>query len=205
MSVEQASRSIESESFSSRVSASSLPGTLVRAIARQPEYHILRNALRTDPDASSEVLSRIQTLLRLDVDPRYLNPFDIPIVAYLMALTESDRRAARMALDLVDTGHNLVWAHRVFDGVRVQSTGAAHAQAEWSVPNDRDSVSVTSTRADGSRENVYLTRRPLARKFAPVRELRSRGGQTLGPVESGRRGTTDTADSDTMTRDLVND
>jgi hypothetical protein len=79
----------------------------------------LATAVRENEHTASKVLGRLISLSRLKSDPRYENPNDVALAAYLQILSNATPSIYEAALDAVRTARNCWWANEAANTARL--------------------------------------------------------------------------------------
>jgi len=105
----EAITSIESNEFAARVGVASDWNNLVAALENADAVvDVLR-----DPSNARRIAERVVDLASREVDPRYENPLDFALTAYIVVLSRLDRSLAELAAAVVLRIPQLWWASKV--------------------------------------------------------------------------------------------
>jgi hypothetical protein len=104
---------IEGTEFVFEVGMASGLKHLRRLLRDQAVVHALAQAARNDLEVARIVLGRLVRLSRLRIDPRFENPNDIAIAAYLVVLSAASPQLCSAAVDEVLLSTNLSWAEQI--------------------------------------------------------------------------------------------
>jgi hypothetical protein len=120
---------VESSAFGNRVQvASSLP-VFRQALRREVSFQDLVRHLQMDPNSPEVVTKRIASLAQEPIDDRYANPFDVPIAAYLLALSDTSSGLVKIAAASAARAPQTWWARSVaFEVLRPSARSAGHSE-----------------------------------------------------------------------------
>jgi hypothetical protein len=104
---------VEGTAFAVHVGVASGFKQFGRLLRSQKAVDALAQAARSDADIARIVLGRLVRLSRLRIDPRYENPNDVAIAAYLVVLASASSQLYRIAVDEVLSSTNLWWAAQI--------------------------------------------------------------------------------------------
>jgi hypothetical protein len=104
---------IESPEFDAHVNVASTQRVFLAALKTSPAYRDLLQYLQRNPEASQEIFLRVRDLVALQFDPRYANPNDAAIAAYLWALAQTQPELGRMTAEVVLNARQTWWARTV--------------------------------------------------------------------------------------------
>jgi hypothetical protein len=100
---------IEAPFFAAQVNVSSGSKAFYRNLRRHPLFQDLCK-LSAKPDSAKTILGHIADISKTPVDPRYENPLDAALAAYLTALEDTQSELASSAARLVADAKNCWWA-----------------------------------------------------------------------------------------------
>jgi len=123
MTLEEAIRQIESSEFSAYVNVASGFRVFIRALTISEPVTQLRGLSR-DPKVINQLLARVHYISRLSTDPRFENPWDTSLAAYLLTLASANLNAARTAAATVASLPRCWWAARLAESVLAGITNA---------------------------------------------------------------------------------
>jgi hypothetical protein len=102
MTLEQLLQEIESHEFSARLNVASSMQALFANARKEPSVIALYQHMRKSGEACEEVLSVIQDLSHLAVDPRYENPHDTSLAVLLWLTSSAAPDYTYLSADLID-------------------------------------------------------------------------------------------------------
>lgn len=112
MSLNEIMKEIESHEFSAYLNVASDFKTLLRIAEKQEAVLDLLDELDFY-EARQIILTRIIALSRIEIDPRYENPWDIPLTIYIWLLSLKDFDLANAAAEILAHLHQSWWAMRI--------------------------------------------------------------------------------------------
>src|SRR5271166_4276588 len=104
---------IESPEFDAHVNVASTQRVFLAVLKTSPAYQELFLYLRRNAEASQVIFSRVKGLVALQFDPRYANPNDSAVAAYLWALAQTHPEFGRMTAEVVLNARQIWWARTV--------------------------------------------------------------------------------------------
>jgi hypothetical protein len=139
---------IESPEFDAHVNVASTQRVFLAALKTSPAYRDLLQYLQRNPDAAQEIFSRVKDLVTLQFDPRYANPNDAAIAAYLWALAQTQPEFGRITAEVVLSARQTWWARTV--ALLVLDNAGAAARVEASPERATSNVAFVSNLQMGS-------------------------------------------------------
>lgn len=119
---------VESNAFATRAQVASTLPVFEQALRREVSFQDLLRHLQMDASSPEVVTKRIASLAQEPIDERYANPFDVPIAAYLLALSDTSSGLAKIAATSAARAPQTWWARSVaFEVLRATVRSTAHS------------------------------------------------------------------------------
>ena len=113
---------IESPTFAIEAGVASSASVLVQAIRSHLEFRRLQDELRSNRESGPRVLSRLRTLVDMDIDRQFENPYDVALSAYCIAIALEVPAVASLACEIITSARQTWWALQVPDLILPQTT-----------------------------------------------------------------------------------
>jgi|GEM_PF-6871341 len=113
MNAETLFQMVESAEFEAEVNLASTPRVFWSILSASQAFQELLAYLHEDPSNVIRVMQRAKVLVEIDVDPRFANPYDTALAAYVWALTKEEPPLARIAAEIALTANQTWWAREV--------------------------------------------------------------------------------------------
>lgn len=113
MTIDDLCRSIELDSFTTRLTPTSVVERFVEFASQQAEVEALAARIRDDSNDALALIERLRSTALSQPDYRYRNPFDVPLACYLIAIYVGKRALFDVATRIARNAMNASWVPRV--------------------------------------------------------------------------------------------
>lgn len=111
--VNELTAQIQSPEFSAKINLASGRHLLIRILESDEVVLSLIAIIREAPEHALQILSRVEQLSRLHINPRYENPNDTAIATYCWALFQADPDLGRIAATFAASAAGVWWAREI--------------------------------------------------------------------------------------------
>ena len=122
-------QTIEESSFRFELGLESGLQNFIRAMAAHPSFREVAVELQ-EPEEQRFALNQLSHLANVAVDPRYLNPYDVTLAAYTLAIALTAPKLAGLAAGIASEARNTWWCGMIVDHVGIEHATRADASAD---------------------------------------------------------------------------
>lgn len=141
---------IESRQFAAELNVVSSTEAFYRAVSRNPVVVRVLEKLRTSGEAVEELVGRVLDLCAVSTDPRYENPYDAALVAYLWLAYYGSEGLSQSLATTVDKTSGTWYAKKL--AFRILAEHQFLVRSSWPDPQEE-----ARPRHDASEQKINIT------------------------------------------------